>query len=295
MSKINSINFKKSTGIELTWDFECNNIGMLNSKLQDTFSFLDEEKYIAIASKNENVTVILVPQSFSHQLDGKKIIKVSNPRKAFYLFFNFLLQFKERKNTEISASSIILDSAIIAKHNVKIGERCFIGENVVINEDVYIEDDVVIGSGTIIGGEGLELKKIDNKRMRIVHDKSVFIKKNVQVGSRCVIDKGIYRDTIIGENTQIDSLVHIAHACQIKSDVVIGSGAVILGSVNIGNNVWIGPNSTISSGIEIGNDVFIVLGSVVIENVDPGLKISGNFASSHLFHLINYKKNKNGK
>jgi len=51
MSNINDINFKKSTGFELNFNFECNNIGMLNSKLQDTFSFLDEEKYIPIASK----------------------------------------------------------------------------------------------------------------------------------------------------------------------------------------------------------------------------------------------------
>jgi len=295
MSHINNNNFNLATGLDLDVLFECENIGMLNSNLKQTFSFLEAEKYVAIASKNDNIKVILVPQNFTHRLEGKILIKVDNPQKMFFLFFNFLNQLKEKKISEVSSSSTILGSAIIAKHNVKIGERCFIGENVVINEDVYIEDDVIIGSGTIIGGEGLELKKIDNNRMRIVHDKSVFINKNVQVGSSCVIDKGIYRDTIIGENTQIDSLVHIAHACQINKNVIIGSGSIILGSVTIGDNVWIGPNSTISSGIEIGNDAYIVLGSVVIENVDPGLKISGNFASNHLLHLLNYKQKKNGK
>jgi UDP-3-O-[3-hydroxymyristoyl] glucosamine N-acyltransferase len=290
MSKINSLSFKQSTGIELTWNFECKNIGMLNSKIHDTFSFLEEEKYIAIASKNDNIKIILVPQNFSHQIDGKKIIKVSDPRKVFYLFFNFLLQFKEKKNTKISQSAIISNSADIAKNNVIIGERTIIGENVVIKEDVYIGDDVNISSGTIIGGEGLELKKIDNINLRISHDKSVFIENNVNIGSNCVIDKGIYRDTIIRENTNIDSLVHIAHACHINKNVIIGSGSIILGSVTIGDNVWIGPNSTISNGIEIENDAFVVLGSVVIENVKPKSKISGNFATNHLFNLINYKK-----
>jgi UDP-3-O-[3-hydroxymyristoyl] glucosamine N-acyltransferase len=223
-------------------------------------------------------------------MDGKKLIKVSDPRKTFYQFFNFLLQFKERKNTEISQSAIISNSAIIAKNNVRIGERSIIGENVVIKEDVYIGDDVNIESGTVIGGEGLELKKIDNNSLRILHDKSVFIEKNVHIGSNCVIDKGIYRDTIICENTNIDSLVHIAHACQINKNVIIGSGSIILGSVTIGDNVWIGPNSTISNGIEIENDVFVVLGSVVIENIKSKSKISGNFATNHLFNLINYKK-----
>jgi len=80
--------------------------------------------------KNENITVILVPQNFSHQIGGKQLIKVSDPRKSFYLFYNFLLQFKERKNTEISQSAIISNSARIAKNNVKIGERSIIGENV---------------------------------------------------------------------------------------------------------------------------------------------------------------------
>lgn len=295
MSHINSRNFNLATGLDSDVLFECENIGMLNSNLKETFSFLEAEKYVAIASKNDNIKAVLVPKNFTHRLDGKILIKVDEPQKMFFLFFNYLNQFKEKKLSEISTSSIISSSAIIAKYNVKIGERCFIGENVVIKENVYIEDDVIIGSGTIIGGEGLELKKIDNKRLRILHDKSVFVKKNVQVGSNCVIDKGIYRDTIIGENTHIDSLVHIAHACQIKTNAIIGSGSIILGSVNIGDNVWIGPSSTISSSIEIGNDVYVVLGSVVIENIESGSKISGNFATNHLTHLFNYKKNKNGK
>jgi UDP-3-O-[3-hydroxymyristoyl] glucosamine N-acyltransferase len=295
MSYITSNYFKLATGIEINFDFECTNIGMLNSKLSNTFSFLEEEKYLALATKNDNISVILVPEIFNHSLEGRKLIKVKDPKKYFYLFFDYLQQFKIKNKTQISSSAIISKSAIISPYNVKIGERTNIGHNVVIKEDVYIGNDINIASGTIIGEEGLELKNIDNKKIRILHDKSVFIENNVNIGSNCVIDKGIYRDTIISQNTNIDSLVHIAHACQIKSNVIIGSGSILLGSVSIGENVWVGPNSTISNGIDIERDSFIALGSVVIENVKANSKISGNFATSHMVNLFKYKKNKNGE
>ena len=58
MSHINSNNFNLATGLNLDVLFECENIGMLNSNLKQTFSFLEAEKYVAIASKNDNIKVI---------------------------------------------------------------------------------------------------------------------------------------------------------------------------------------------------------------------------------------------
>jgi UDP-3-O-[3-hydroxymyristoyl] glucosamine N-acyltransferase len=290
MSYINSKNLRLSAICEFEAEFECLNIGTLASSEPNTFSFLDDEKYLGTAINNENITVLLVPKYFEYSLKGKLLIKVDDPKKTFYIFFNYLLQFKEKKSKKIASSAIISKTALLADYNVSIGERTYIGDNVIIKEDVYIGNDVTIGSGTIIGGEGLEFKRIDGKGLKVVHDKSVQISNNVSVGSNCVIDKGVYRDTVICSDTQIDSLVHIAHASQIKENVMIGSGSIILGSVSIGNNVWVGPNSTISSGVNIGSGAYIVLGSVVIENVESNSKISGNFAKNHLLNLIKYKK-----
>ena len=59
------------------------------------------------------------------------------------------------------------------------------------------------------------------------------IHSHVEIGAGCTIDKGVSGDTIIGEGTKIDNLVHIGH------DTVIGKNCLMAAQVGIAGVVTI--------------------------------------------------------
>lgn len=101
---------------------------------------------------------------------------------------------------------------------------------------IHIGKNVIIKTGTIICGDGFQY---DKNLLHIEHQNGVQIGDNVHIGSLCTIDRGISRDTIIGENTKIDNHVHISHG------VIIGKNCIINSFVNIDPLVEISDNTTL--------------------------------------------------
>jgi UDP-3-O-[3-hydroxymyristoyl] glucosamine N-acyltransferase len=97
-----------------------------------------------------------------------------------------------------------------------------------------------------------------------------------------VVDRALFGGfTEIGDDTVVDNLVQVAHGVSIGRRCRIVACAAVGGSSIIGNDVWIGPNAIISSAIRIGDGARVSLGSVVIRDVPPGGRVSGNFAIDH--------------
>ncbi|MFQ5787679.1 MAG: DapH/DapD/GlmU-related protein [Thermodesulfobacteriota bacterium] len=109
------------------------------------------------------------------------------------------------------------------------------------NPFIEIGRNVKIKSGTIIGGDGFSYKREkDGKLEHGTHKCKVIIEDNVDIGSCSCIDRGSYRNTVIGEGTKIDNLAHIAHNVIIGKHCIIGAGVILGGSVEIGDycNIW---------------------------------------------------------
>jgi len=154
----------------------------------------------------------------------------------------------------------------------RISPHAKIGKNVVIHEGTIIEHDVVIGDNCTIGGVGFGYED----GILIPHKGNVILKAGVHVGSNTCIDRAVIGSTFIDEETKIDNLVHIAHGCKIGKNSKIIAGAVLCGSVKVGDNVWIAPNASIRQGLTIGDNAVIGLGSVVVKNVSEGKTVKGN-------------------
>ena len=52
----------------------------------------------------------------------------------------------------------------------------------------------------------------------------VVIRDNVEIGPLCVIDRGSWRNTIIGEGTKLDSCVKVAHNVQMGKNNLLVHG-----------------------------------------------------------------------
>lgn len=109
-----------------------------------------------------------------------------------------------------------------------------------------------------------------NEWVHFPHHGNVVIGNEVRIGAYTCIDRGNESDTVIGNGTKIDNLVHIAHNAQIGERCLIVAGSVIGGSAKIGDRCFIGMNASIKEHVTIGNDVTIGAGAVVLCDVPDG-------------------------
>lgn len=112
------------------------------------------------------------------------------------------------------------------------------------------------------------------------HKFGVIINDDVDIGRFTNIDRGSWRDTVIGKGTKIDSLVHVGHNVIIGNHCLLVAGCIIGGSVDIGNYSYVGMNASIRQHLTIGKHVIIGAGAVVLKSVDDYDIVAGLPAKS---------------
>ena len=187
------------------------------------------------------------------------------------------------KNVQINPFSVIREETEIFE-NVYIGSSSSIGPNVIINKNVVIHDNVtisnsiimencVIQSGARIGGTGFGFEM--KTKQKINHTGNVIIGKNSSIGSNTTIDRAVFDSTIIGDFSNIDNLVQIAHNVVIGDFAVIAAQVGVAGSTQIGNNIKIGGQAGIAGHLVIGDNVTIAAKSGVTKNIPDNNVVAG--------------------
>lgn len=211
--------------------------------------------------------------------ENNTYIFVDNPRLSFIraakILYTEYIKLEENDPT-------IHKSADISK-SVYIGKNCFIGKNVKIYPHVTIlcntrvDDNVTIYPNTSIGNIGFGQERNECGELeKFPHIGGVHIGRNVEIGSNVSIDRGTLTDTVIGEGTMIDNLVHVAHNVKIGKHCEIICLSAIGGSVEIGDYSTISLNVCIRDGVIVGNNVLVGLGAVVTKNVPNNTTVAGN-------------------
>lgn len=292
--KINNKLLKDLFQISFDKNIESFKLGLLNSSESHTLSYIDDEKYIELLGSNLNVEGVFITKELKGQINRKKLffITYDDPRYVFFTLYNFLgkKNYKKEKSY-IHKTAKIHPDAYVSQYNVKIDKNVIIEPHVTILPDVIVGENSIIRAGSVIGCEGFEYKKTSKGILPVFHDGNVTIGKNVEIGVNSAICKGFsFRQTVIGDETKIDNLVHISHGVQIGKRCLIIASVVIAGSVTLEDDVCIGPNATISNLVVIEKNAFITLGAVVTKNVDKNERVSGNFAIPHQKFIQNLKK-----
>ena len=138
-------------------------------------------------------------------------------------------------------------------------------------ENVIIGENAMVKPFTVLGMTGFGFKKKRGKMKypleRNPHKFKLIIKDNVEIGAGCVIDRGSWRDSIIGEGTKLDNMVHTGHNTQIGKHCLICVGTTIGGSCTIGDYADIGMNVCIKQHLTITDHVTIGMGAVVTKDI----------------------------
>lgn len=263
-------------------------MGLANSRTPGTLTFLDSHSFIGEIAGNKNIVGIVTRPEFLPQLAQRrpdiKHYSTEDPRFSFYTAYN---AGAARRNaqlgpSEIHPTAIIHERAYVASTGVFIGANVVIEPMVAILPGVKIGKNSMIRAGSMIGVEGFEHKRIGESVLSVIHDRRVIIGEDVEIGANNTIARGLMgEDTEIGNQTKTDCLVHIAHCARIGERCLVPAAAMIAGSASIGNDVWVGPNASVSSQVSIGDGAFVTIGAVVVKDVPPQGRVSGNFAMPH--------------
>ncbi|KAK9265406.1 hypothetical protein L1049_012366 [Liquidambar formosana] len=155
--------------------------------------------------------------------------------------------------------AVTIGQSTIIGYNVSLS-NCTIGESCVIHNGVCIGQD---GFGFWVDEHGNMLKKPQTLSARIGN--------HVEIGANTCIDRGSWRDTVIGDHSKIDNLVQIGHNVVIGKNCMLCGQVGIAGSVTIGDYVTLGGRVAVCDHISIASKVRLAANSGVTKDIkEPG-------------------------
>ena len=281
-------------------DLIISGVSELPNGKQGTISFLANPKYKKYLDSTKASAVIVSDSSLLNRQNG---IVVQNPQLAFSKILNvFCPRYTMQKGihpTAVIDSSVHLGDAVsvganaVIKANVTIGEGTNVGPNSVIGcnavigkecrihsrvtiyHECTIGDRVVIFSGTVIGSDGFGFVTEENTHYKIPQIGKVIIGSDVEIGANCTIDRATIGETIIGDMTKLDNLIHIAHNVKIGVGCLLAAGVGISGSVTIEDYCILAGQSGVVPHVSIGTKSIIAVQSGVTKSLKGGEIYSG--------------------
>ncbi|MCO5113503.1 MAG: UDP-3-O-(3-hydroxymyristoyl)glucosamine N-acyltransferase [Bdellovibrionaceae bacterium] len=193
----------------------------------------------------------------------------------------------------IGADSKIGNNSKIAAHAViekdcELGEGCVIFSHTTIGWRSRLGQFCVVQSGCTIGSDGFGYATDEKGQHHgIPHQGRVILGHHVHIGAGTQIDRGTYGDTIIGDQTKIDNLVHIAHNCKIGRSCLLTAGFMMAGSSELGDFFVAGGGTFVTGHIKVTSNVQVAGKSVVHKSVDK----SGSYGGYPLVPLKEHLKN----
>lgn len=179
---------------------------------------------------------------------------------------------------EIGAGTLIAAGAVIAP-DVRIGRDCAIGAHVSIMH-ALIGDRVIIHPGCCIGQDGFGYLP-GAKHQKVPQLRRVIIQDDVEIGANSTIDRGAVRDTVIGEGSKIDNMVHIAHNVLIGRHCILAGQVGISGSVTIEDYAMLGGQVGVADHVVVGEGAKIAAKSGIVGRVPASARWGGFPAGPH--------------
>ena len=283
-------------------DFLITDIGPLHQAGSDCLSFLDNPKYSGQFSKTGAGAVICRPEDAAKAPAGTHCLLSDQPYRGFALIAQKF--YPARQAASGCHASAVIDPTAMVDPGAEIGPLCTIGPGAEVGPGCILGAGVAIGRGVTIGsntriGSGASLEFCLIGQDCIIHEGvrigtrgfgfamgathvdlpqlgRVRVGDSVEIGANSTIDRGMSEDTVIGDGTRIDNLVHIAHNVIVGKGCVLAAQVGIAGSAKLGDYVVMGGQSACSGHLEIGEKAMIAGRGGVTRPIPAG-QISGGF------------------
>lgn len=239
--------------------------------------FSDLEKYHKKAlDSNASVIILNKPAECP---EGKAIIVYDEP---FEIYDALVAKYRPFRpiHTMIDESADIHPTAIIEPNvvigpDVTIGAETHVQSGAVIREFSIIGKRVIIQSGAMIGTDAFYFKKETGVHTRWHSGGRVVIEDDVYIGANSTINKGVSGDTVVGEGTKVDCLVHVGHGAVIGKHCIVAGQVGIAGKSIIGDRCFILGQTGIAASLKIGDDVVLHPQTGVGKDLEGGKRYFG--------------------
>lgn len=200
-------------------------------------------------------------------------------------------------------ASFIHETAIVGE-GARLGADCHVGafsvvgSEVVLGDRVRIDSHVVVDGRTTIGDEthvfpfvsiGLapqDLKYAGEETATEIGERNQ-IREFVTVHRGTAGGGGVTR---IGDNNLLMAQAHVAHDCQIGSEVIMANAATLAGHVEIADRANIGAYSGVHQFCRVGYEAFVGGYSVVVKDAPPFAVIQGNHAKCYGLNRVGMRR-----
>lgn len=182
----------------------------------------------------------------------------------------------------VGERAVIGDNAVLQPHvviydDVVIGDDFYAHAHVVIREGCRIGDRVLLQNGVIIGGDGFGfVKRPDGSHYKIAQTGITVIEDDVEVQTLTSIDRATVGETRVRRGAKIDSLVQVAHACDVGEDNIICAQTGLAGSSVLKDDVLLAGQVGVSGHLTINEGAIIYAQSGIGGDVPRGAILSGS-------------------
>ncbi len=260
----------------------------------DELAFLGGRKYLA-ALRETRAGAAFVPAAFADQVpEGCVAVVVARPHAAWARAAAMLHQPRgfEFGAPAIHPAAVIEDGVMIAPGVVigpdaRIGRGTRLDPNAVIGPGVAIGRDCSVGAnasvlfalvgdrvqifaGSRIGEAGFGATGGDTGVIDVPQLGRVIIQDGVTLGANCCVDRGAWEDTVVGENSKLDNMTHVAHNARLGRNCVMAAYSGVSGTVTVGDGVAMGGRAGVADHLEIGVGAQLAAGAGVLKNVPAG-------------------------
>jgi UDP-3-O-[3-hydroxymyristoyl] glucosamine N-acyltransferase len=196
------------------------------------------------------------------------------------------------KRVAIGEHAVIGAGATIGEDAV-IGANCVVGDGVSIGAGSRLWPSVtiypgatlgartIVHSGVRIGSDGFGYVFRDGGHQKIPHVGRCIIGDDVEIGANTTIDRGSIDDTVVGNGTKIDNLVHIAHNVRIGQKCLLMAQVGVAGSATVGDGAILAGQAGIRGHVTIGAGARVAAQAGVFGDIPVGESWSGYPARPH--------------
>ncbi len=237
-------------------------------------TFVDHPKYYNKAL-NSKATTILINKKVTRPA-GKSLIFSNDPFSDYMTLVKKFRPFEPAsklisESAVIGEGTVIQPGAFIGNH-VKIGRNCILHANVSIYDHCILGNNVIIHSGTVIGADAFYFQKRKDSTIKFESCGRVVIKDNVEIGANCTIDKGVSGDTIIDEYTKFDNHIQVGHDTYVGKRCLFASAVMVAGVTRIEDDVILWGQVVVNKDLVVGKGA-VVLGTSGIDKSIEGNKV----------------------
>ena len=199
--------------------------------------------------------------------------------------------------TQIHPSAVVEPGAALGA-GVAIGPFCLVGGDVELGDGVRLLSHVVVAGRTRVGARTrvFPFASIGHEPQDLKYRGEP---STLTIGADCLLREGVTMNpgtvagglsTTIGDRSTFLANAHVAHDCQVGSDVIFSNNVMLAGHCRVGDFVILGGGAAVHQFVRIGAHAFVGGLAGVENDVIPYAMALGNRAHLAGLNLVGLKR-----